>query len=592
MHSRVNLALPLVLLVAQALGVGGAPGLGSGPRGGDPFAEPLSALREHAAELGFGTGGSDGLGAGYAVQVVSVLVDRDGSLHIRMDRTYAGLPVVGGDLVVHLTRSGRWRGAGATLRSSLDQLSTAPAIAAARARELGVPPWPTYRLGPPRLVVDAAHGRPALAWRVRTTGLRPDETPSLLDTYVDATSGAVRFRHEHIDTLRPPQQAGPNRVGSPVPPVIGSATLSNGRPAHGTGHSLYVGKVPLGTLAIDGGFALADPGRGASYTSDASNRKQHCLPVIPIDVCTPAPPHDPMTNTVNVWGDGTSGDRRTAAVDATYGSAMTWDFYNRVLGRHGVADDGHGVYSQVHYGQQYDNAYWNDSCLCMTYGDGDGKIDGPLVALDIAGHEITHGLTSHTSRLGRDGEPGALNEAISDMFGTMIEFYADNRVDRPDYLIGANLYLKRRNDKGEINAIRYLDRPSRDGQSPDCYSSAVHDLDPHIGAGVGDHLFYLLAEGSGRKTINGIAYDSPTCNGKVVVPIGRDALARIWYRAETVYLTANSDYADARDATLSAAADLYGANSRTAQSLAAGWDAVGVPTGAHLDRLIGPIPAP
>ena len=95
----------------------------------------------------------------------------------------------------------------------------------------------------------------------------------------------------------------------------------------------------------------------------------------------------------------------------------------------------------MHYGRNYVNAFWSDACFCMTFGDGDnGASYCPLVALDVAGHEMTHGVTSRTANLVYSGESGGLNEATSDIFGTMVEFHTNNANDTPDYLIGEKIY--------------------------------------------------------------------------------------------------------------------------------------------------------
>jgi len=98
----------------------------------------------------------------------------------------------------------------------------------------------------------------------------------------------------------------------------------------------------------------------------------------------------------------------------------------------------------------------------------------------------------------------------------------------------------------------------------------------HYSSGVGNHFFYLLAEGSGAKSLNGVSYNSPTCNGSTVSGIGRDAAAAIWYRALTVYMTSSTNYSGARTATLSAARDLYGAGSAQYNAVATAWSAVNV----------------
>ncbi|MDH6584497.1 Zn-dependent metalloprotease [Streptomyces sp. SAI-133] len=208
----------------------------------------------------------------------------------------------------------------------------------------------------------------------------------------------------------------------------------------------------------------------------------------------------------------------------------------------------------------------------MTYGDGDGTQMGPLVSLDVAGHEMSHGVTSKTAALTYSGESGGLNEATSDIFGTLVEFYAGNSSDTGDYLIGEKIV---RSGFGR-DALRYMDKPSKDGKSADSWSSSVGNLDVHYSSGVANHFAYLLAEGSGAKTVNGVSYNSPTSNGSTVTGIGRAKLGAIWYRALTVYMTSSTNYAGARTATLNAAKDLYGAGSTEHNAVAAAWSAVNV----------------
>ena len=208
----------------------------------------------------------------------------------------------------------------------------------------------------------------------------------------------------------------------------------------------------------------------------------------------------------------------------------------------------------------------------MTYGDGDGVQLGPLTSLDVAAHEMSHGVTSSTANLTYSGESGGLNEATSDIMAAAVEFYANNANDVGDYLVGEEVALP---GLGQP-ALRFMDRPSRDGSSADYWSSGTKNLDVHYSSGVANHFFYLLAEGSGPKTINGVSYDSPTSNGSTIAGIGRDAAVQIWYRALTTYMTSSTDYQGARTATLNAASDLYGAGSTEYATVAAAWSAVNV----------------
>ena len=122
---------------------------------------------------------------------------------------------------------------------------------------------------------------------------------------------------------------------------------------------------------------------------------------------------------------------------------------------------------------------------------------------------MTHGVTENTAGLTYSGESGGLNEATSDIFGTMVEFYANNADDPGDYLIGEKIDIN-----GNGTPLRYMDKPSKDGAlARTAGTPRVGSLDVALLLGPANHFFYLLAEGRGAKTINGVSYNSPTCNG-------------------------------------------------------------------------------
>ncbi|MER6537575.1 M4 family metallopeptidase [Streptomyces sp900105755] len=502
------------------------------------IANAAQALVQHATALG--------LTSAEGTSVRDVIVDRNGTQHVRYDRTYRQLPVLGGDFVVHLKSDGAYRSADRATRSRISLASVVPDVSAPKAADLAVNALRAANLGDalkqvqakPRLVVDALHGTPKLAWRTEAVGKDSLGNPVARTVLTDARTGAQIDAWDSIET------------------------------ATGDGKSLYSGTVPLQTTQSGSAYNLTDPTRGNTYTGDAANKTDLCI----FGICISRAPSTVFTDADNHWGTGATSDRSSAAVDAQYGTNETWDYYKNVHGRNGIAGDGKGSYNRVHYGNNYDNAFWDDSCFCMTYGDGDGTTFGPLVALDVAGHEMTHGVTSKTAALTYSGESGGLNEATSDILGTLVEWYANNSSDPGDYLIGEKIV---RSGFGKT-ALRYMDQPSKDGSSADYWSSSVGNLDVHYSSGVANHFAYLLAEGSGPKTINGVSYNSPTYNGSTVTGIGRDKLGAIWYRALTVYMTSSTNYAGARTATLSAAKDLYGNGSTEYNAVAAAWSAVNV----------------
>ncbi|MFJ5967599.1 M4 family metallopeptidase [Streptomyces sp. NPDC093060] len=497
-----------------------------------------SALVAHAASLGL-TSAQD-------TSVRDVIVDRNGTQHVRYERTYHQLPVLGGDFVVHLAPSGAFRSADRATRSRITLSSIVPEVSGPKAAALAVNALRAVNLGDtlknlkakPELVVDALHGAPKLAWRTNAVGQDSLGNPVARTVLTDARTGAQIDAWDSIET------------------------------ATGDGKSLYGGTVPLETTQSGSSYQLKDPTRGNTYTGDAENKTDLCF----FGICFSRAPATLFTDADNHWGTGVNSDRSSAAVDAQYGTNETWDYYKNVHGRSGIAGDGKGSYNRVHYGNNYNNAFWDDSCFCMTYGDGDGSTFGPLVALDVAGHEMSHGVTSKTAGLTYSGESGGLNEATSDILGTMVEWYANNPSDPGDYLIGEKIV---KSGFGKP-ALRFMDKPSKDGNSADYWSSSVGNLDVHYSSGVANHFAYLLAEGSGAKTINGVSYDSPTYNGSTVTGIGRDKVGKIWYRALTVYMTSSTNYKGARTATLNAAKDLYGAGSTEYNAVAAAWSAVNV----------------
>ncbi|MFD3453265.1 M4 family metallopeptidase [Streptomyces sp. NPDC058691] len=486
-----------------------------------------SLIRTAAAGTGV-TAKALGLGSRERLVVKDVVKDADGTLHTRYERTYAGLPVLGGDLVVH--RDGARLTQSRATRAAVSVPSTRPASTAAAAAKKAVAATPSLAAkaraaGTPRLVVWAATGKPALAWETVVDAVQADGTPSELHVVTDARTGKELSRQEGVKT--------------------------------GTGTGAFVGTVPLGTTASGGTYQLKDGTRGGHYTTDLNNGTSSGTGTL-------------FTDADDVWGDGTVANRQSAGVDAHFGAAATWDYYKDTFGRNGIYNDGDGRYSRTHYGSNYVNAYWSDTCRCMTYGDGSGNTH-PLTAIDVAGHEMSHGVTSATAGLNYSGESGGLNEATSDIFGSMVEFHANLAADTPDYLIGEEIDIN-----GDGTPLRYMDKPSRDGDSADYWSSSLGGLDVHYSSGPANHFFYLLAEGSGAKTINGVAYDSPTYDGVPVPGIGASDAAAIWYRALTTYMTSTTDYAGARTATLQAAADLFGAYSPTYVTVANTWAAINV----------------
>jgi Zn-dependent metalloprotease len=489
------------------------------------FNEPAAVKAENA--LTAQTAAALGLASGEQLQVRDVVKDPDGTEFVRYDRTFNGLKVVGGDLIVK--RNGESIGSVkynynakavgvATTKPTLSQSAAlAKGAEAAKFKATG---------NKGTLVVFVTPSKPVLAYEVVTTGVKPDQTPSVLHSFVDAKSGAVLAQDDEIKT--------------------------------GTGNSMYAGTVSIGTSGTAPNFSLTDPSRGGNYTTDLNNGTSGNGTT--------------FTDADDTWGTGAASNRQTAGVDAHYGSQLTWDYYKNVHGRNGIFNNGQGARSRTHYGNAYVNAFWDGTQ--MTYGDGSGNTH-PLTAIDVAGHEMSHGVTEATANLNYSGDAGGLNEATSDIFGTMVEFYANNSTDVGDYLIGEKI-----NINGNGTPLRYMDKPSKDGASKDCWTTSTGGLDPHYSSGPLNHWFYLASEGTGSKVIGGVTHSSTACNGATITGVGHDVAAKVWYRTLSTKLSSGSTYLDAREGAITSAKELYGNDSAECKGIQAAFSGISVPAGA------------
>ena len=481
-----------------------------------PSASSAAADRDHDAL---------GLSKDQTLVPRSVVTDRDGTQHVRYDRTFKGLRVLGGDLVLDKTSSGalrtvRWNATGKVAVSSTTPTVSESAAEASGSRRAGY----AARTNNGDLVVWAGSGSPRLAWDVLTEGVRADQTPSRLHTVVDARTGAVITSWDEIE--------------------------------NGSGNSMYSGTVTLNTTLSGSSYLLKDS--VGNYTTDLNGATSGT--------------GTQFTDADDVWGNGSTSSRQTAAVDAEYGAEKTFAYYKNVLGRNGIWNNGTGARSRVHYGNAYNNAFWDGTQ--MTYGDGANNAK-PLTAIDVAAHEMSHGVTENTAGLNYSGDAGGLNEATSDIFGTAVEWYANSSADPGDYLIGEKIDIN-----GNGTPLRYMDKPSKDGASKDCWSSSLGGLDPHYSSGPLNHWFYLASEGSGAKTINGVSYNSPTCDGSTVTGAGRTNIEKVWYRTLSTKLTSGSTYLNAREGAITSAIELFGASSTTCAAVEKAFTAIAVPAGS------------
>jgi hypothetical protein len=448
------------------------------------------------------------------------------------------------------------------------------------------------------------------AWEVSTPVKNKLDGLKRMVHLVDARSGAILRVNDAIQHLAPPNVPTPRETDVA---------------AKGVGLSQYNGVVTLDTTAhADGTFGLIDKTRGSAYNPffhdwatdydwtpfrDADGNAPSTIGMMTF-TDTKEGYADSFVqstwwydgHTSNTWGDGkqfvmypygleTSANGQTAAVDAHYGMGVSWDFFKNVFKRDGIDGIGTSIFANVHLtsmGEYYDNASWDSSTLGMFYSDGTlnarpdpltglmlpGNPNGfnSLTSIDIIGHEMSHGITGYTSNLYYEGESGGMNEASSDIFGSMIEGYAKRAPGTDDKVPnGLNNW-----DMGEQigpRALRNMVKPSSDGASVDFWYDGIQMIDVHYSSGPLNRWFYLLSQGASSDP-SAASYSAYLPKG--MTGIGNDAAARIWYKALTEYMYEYADYAYARIATVAAASDLYGPNSSEVSAVRQAYAAINV----------------
>ncbi|MGD1845348.1 MAG: M4 family metallopeptidase [Salibacteraceae bacterium] len=352
------------------------------------------------------------------------------------------------------------------------------------------------------------------AWKFNIYAHQP---MSRREIYIDAADGSVVFENDLIHHG--------DSVGSAVTGYSGTQTIT----ADYTGSTFRLRETGRGN-----GVQTLNMQNGTSYNASVD-----------------------FTDADNFWNNANASADEFAG-DAHWGAEVTYDYFWLEHSRNSIDGSGFLLRSYVHYDSNFGNAFWDGQR--MTYGDGNNG-NAPFTALDIAGHEVTHGLTTFSAGLIYQNESGALNESFSDIFGTAIEFYGKPMA--ANWTVGEDLGF----------VIRNMANPNA-ANDPDTYlgtnwfTGTGDNGGVHINSGVQNFWYYLLVNGGTGTNDIGDSY--------AVTALGFSDASAIAFRNLTVYLTPSSNYADARFFGIQAAIDLFGHCSPEVESTTDAWHAVGI----------------
>lgn len=458
--------------------------------------------------------------------------EADGRSHVRMQQVYQGIPLWGKELLVHMGNDKGVYLVQGSYEPTPRSLDTSPAISketavAAVRKDLNV--GVDIPASAELVIYTSNDGVSMLTYKINIT-------PAIDQRWVyfiNAHDGAIVHRI--------------NNIPSGIVAASGVDLLGVSRTFNAWAQAT-------------GSYYLIDPG---TPTVDSS--------------------YDPVLNGPNLTGDtfiysANSGDGKSlyyntstfqlsgwdpAAVSAAYNTRKVYDYYKTTFGRNSIDGNGMNLLIVTHQNKDsqgqsnIDNAFWNGQS--MIYGDGDNQQFISFAGcLDVAAHEMSHGVIERTANLTYENQSGALNESFADFFGAM--------VDRDDWQIGEDCTL------GSPGYLRNMANPALSAFGGQPTKMSQYNNLPntsqgdhggvHTNSGIPNRAAYLLADG---LTVEGLG-----------TSIGRSKVEQIYYRALELYLTASAQFVDARRALIQAAKDLYGVNSNEAQAVALAWDTVEV----------------
>lgn len=462
-----------------------------------------------------------------ALRIAKSEVDELGMTHARFQQQAHGLPVTGAEMTAHYDALGRITSIDSNTVAGVDGLDVQPSLDGAASLALAKSEAAAHQIdadqakmvaSDPTLVVYTREGRePRLAWKNVIRAVYGSD-PHIWVTNIDAKTGVVLERYDNL------QHAEGSGVG-----VLGDTKK-------------------LQITAQGASFVMTDTSRGVTITTHTSNGQE----VVVGQGATVI-----KSNSATSWD--TAGVGKGAAVDAHFYAGVVFDHYKKVHARNGLDGAGGAILSTVHYGNGVANSFWDGQS--MSYGDGTGGSKAESAALDIAGHEFTHGVTSATSNLEYQGQSGALNESFSDIMAVFIEHAA-----KPDDAKNWTLF----EDVG--GGLRDMKDPTKHQQPSNMNQFVNTQQDQggvHINSGIPNNAMALMTVGG----------TNPGSKIEVKFGIGWEKSEKLWYRAATKYFQTRTNFAQAAQGLMQAAKDI-GLTENEQNIVDCSMKAVGIATGA------------
>ncbi|CAZ98044.1 M4 family metallopeptidase [Zobellia galactanivorans] len=488
---------------------------------------------------------------------ISKHTDALGQKHIKMQQVFKGIKVYGGELILHLDQGNKVDAMNGRNKPTPSIERTQPKLSVQDAlqrveKDLGVS-FPTKTGKTNSVFLNSDYEEELLIYPFEGKNVLARHLtvhPNIKDRweyFIDAQNGRILNKIYHTCTLYHEYGKEGHERGRLAPP-----------PSNTSGTDLNGVTRQLDTYSIDGKNYMINTSKSMFNSGQSKIPDNPVGAIMTWDLKNKAPEEDAtfyyVTSTTSTWND-------PVAVSAQYNAEVSYDYFEKNFDRSSINGQGGTIISIVNVaaddGGGYDNAFWNGKAI--FYGNGKAAFSPLAGALDVGGHEMSHGVIEATANLEYSYQSGAINESFADIFGTMI--------DRDDWLLGEDIVNREYFNSGAMRNLQDPNNGASQGQRgwqpkdmTEYYSGEEDNGGVHMNSGIVNRAYYLIA-----------------------TDIGKDKAEQIYYRALSTYLTASSQFIDLRIAVVQSALDLHGENSAEVAAIETAFDTVGITAGTSTD---------